>query len=112
MRNTPRQSRWARALVILAGLFMVAASFGLHPEPGLAGADSTGTVTLSAHAAVTTPSHECPFCLAHRPVPLAPPAGVVLRPQAILLPVAAFVARLPERLEVRPRQNRAPPDAS
>ena len=112
MLKIARQSPSARALLLVAGLFMVAASFGLHPEPGLTGAVSTPAASLSAHAAVATASHECPFCLAHRPVPLARPAIVVLRPQAIQLPVATFVARLPERLEPRPSQNRAPPAVS
>ena len=112
MRKTPRHSRSARALLLLAGLFMVAASLGLHPEPGLAGGAGSASHSLTARAALSTPSHECPFCLAHRPVSLARPAGAVLRPETVVLPAAVFVARFPQRLDPRPRQNRAPPAVS
>ncbi|MGH9363913.1 MAG: hypothetical protein ACRD1B_01415 [Thermoanaerobaculia bacterium] len=111
MLQKPRKSRLARALLLAAGLLAVLASFGLHPEPEAAAA-SSGTPAWSAQVARTSPSHECPACLTHRPFSPALLTAVVLRPQSIVAPAAVFLAAWPERHEVRPHQNRAPPVVS
>lgn len=107
-----RQSGSARAFLFAAGLLAVSASFGLHPEPASDPGASGRLPSWAATAALTAASHECPACLAHRPLALARPSPIVLRPLSLVAKAAVLVVKSPDLREPRPRQNRAPPVAS
>ena len=107
-----RKSRFARALLLAAGLTAVCGSFGLHAEPASARADVASSPVWSPGAPAARAPHDCPACLAQRPVSIAPGPTVLLRPEATALPVAACEIRWPERVAARPRRDRAPPSVS
>jgi predicted component of type VI protein secretion system len=104
-----REAGFARALVLVAGLLAVSASFGLHPEPasGRAPAPAWSSGALGAPA-----SHACPACLAQRQVSIARLTAIVLQVESsVPAPAVPELAR-PDRLAARPQRDRAPPVAS
>jgi hypothetical protein len=107
-----RKSRFARTLLLAAGLAAVCGSFGLHAEPASARSDLSPRPAWSPAGPAARAPHDCPACLAQRPVSIAPAATVPLRPEATALPVAASEVRWPERVAARPRRDRAPPSVS
>jgi hypothetical protein len=112
-----RSARLGRAVLLLAAVFAVAGSFGLHPEPASELAPPLAALSQgSAPVWTAAPGSEgqtdpCTACLAHRFVSLTglavfSPAGtaaipVAPLPQARLLPLSA-----PRFVE-----GRAPPSA-
>ena len=112
-----RSARLGRAVLLLAAVFAVAGSFGLHPEPAsdlgtpLTGLSPGSAPVFSAPAGGDTQTDPCTACLAHRYVSLTglavfTPAGTAAIPvaplrQARLLPLSA-----PRFVE-----GRAPPSA-
>ena len=110
MLSDTRKSRFARALLLAAGLAAVCGSFGLHPEPASAGPDPASSPAVSPATPAARASHDCPACLAQRPVSFSSAQTVLLRPEATTLPVAACEVLWPERVAARPR--RAPPSVS
>lgn len=74
MLRASRDARPIRLLLLIAAIFAVAGSFGLHPEPlgaeenPLASADRP---EWDAGVSAADASHGCMACLAHRSVSLA-----------------------------------------
>ena len=104
-----REARFVRALLLVAGLLAVSASFGLHVEP------AAGRAPVSAWSAKTLespPSHACPACLAQRHVSIARLIAVVLHIESSVPAPAVPEVRRPDRFATRPQRDRAPPVAS
>jgi len=109
-----RTARLGRAILLLAAVFAVAGSFGLHPEPAseLAAPPPAGSApSWTASLDGTSGADPCTACLAHRFVSLTGPA--VFTPAGTsAIPVAALPpARLLSLSAPRFIDGRAPPPA-
>ena len=109
-----RTARLGRAVLLLAAIFAVAGSFGLHPEPDgeLAAPLPEGSAPVwSASLDGTAQADPCTACLAHRFVSLTgpavfSPAGTSAIPLAALPPARPLPLCAPRFIE-----GRAPPPA-
>ena len=108
-----RKARFGQFALILAGFLAVSGSFGLHPEPDPGQAAAAASARAEWHApepnAETNP-HVCVACLSHRSISLPRPAAVVLQPASAVTPTLDAAPSPLGRLEVEPREGRAPPD--
>ena len=112
-----RSAPLGRLVLLVAAVFAVAGSFGLHPEPASDLAAPLAAFSPgSAPVWTATPGDDgqtdpCTACLAHRYVSLTgltifSPAGTAAIPVALLPPARLLPLRAPRFVE-----GRAPPSA-
>jgi predicted cobalt transporter CbtA len=106
MLRVIRSARFGQIALGIAGILAIAGSFGLHPEP--ASAPRFAGARWSA-AIISSATHGCPVCLAHRPAPVAAlvvtllgPPDAVGEPQPASVPAVRPTAPLAQ-------DGRAPP---
>jgi hypothetical protein len=108
-----RTAPLGRAVLLLAAVFAVAGSFGLHPEPAseLAPPPAGSAPSWTASLEGTSGADPCTACLAHRFVSLTgpadfSPAGTSAIPLAALPPARLLALSAPRFID-----GRAPPSA-
>lgn len=110
MFHAVRKARLTELALALASVLTLLSSVGLHPEPPLA-PSVPETAGWSLAAKLTAGPHECPICLANRPVSLNNLSAVVLAPAAsVQAPFCPTISR-PARTDPSPHEGRAPPSA-
>jgi hypothetical protein len=98
-----------RAVLYLAVLTSLTGALGLHPEPDIVAGSFPARVPAWGSALAKAASADCPICLAHRPVSLASPSGVVSEPEARHAVPALLEPDSPSPAAPRRHQGRAPP---
>ena len=112
MLSRTRESRFARALLLAAGLLAACGAFGMHVEPASPRADLSPRPAWAPGEPSVRASHDCPACLAQRPTSVAEAPTVLPGPEASALPVDSREVHWPERVAPRPGRDRAPPSVS
>lgn len=111
MFRSMRKARFGQLALLIAGFLAVSGSFGLHPEPepaqAVAAAAGSGWNALDTTG--ESNPHACLACLSHRSISLPRLAAVVLQQASAVAPVADAAPSPLGRLEVQPREGRAPP---
>jgi hypothetical protein len=110
MLRALRKLRFAQIVLLVAGLLAVSGSFGLHPEPdGSAARIATGGGWKTLDRSEAASRHDCLLCLAHKTVSLPRLSAVVLQPACAVHATPLAAPSLLGRLDIHPREGRAPP---
>lgn len=106
-----RKARFGQLALMIAGFLAVSGSFGMHPEPEPAQAVAAvaGSGWNTVDRTEENNPHACIACLSHRSISLPRLAAVVLQPASAVARASDAAPSPLGRLEVRPREGRAPP---